>query len=74
MKVSVSLAGIAIGTRLANSLNVSVGSEVTVLARTASRGASAPLRHRAAREALSDPAIFEMGMSEYDNTDRLHAV
>ena len=57
--------GIAIGTRLANSLNVFVGSEVTVLA---PRGASTPFGTAPRVKRYPITAIFEMGMSEYDGT------
>ncbi len=57
--------GIAMGTRLANQLRVKVGDKVTLVA---PRGASTPfgIAPRVKRYNLS--AIFEMGMSEYDNT------
>lgn len=57
--------GIAVGTRLANQLRVSVGDSVTLVS---PRGASTPFgtAPRVKRYAIS--AIFEMGMSEYDNT------
>jgi lipoprotein-releasing system permease protein len=57
--------GIAIGTRLANSLNVFVGSEVTILA---PRGASTPFGTAPRVKRYPITAIFEMGMSEYDGT------
>ena len=57
--------GIAIGTRLANTLNVFVGSEVTVLA---PRGASTPFGIAPRVKRYPITAIFEMGMSEYDGT------
>ena len=60
--------GIAIGSRLASTLNVSVGNEVSVLAPTASRGASAPHGAAPRVKRFRIQAIFEMGMSEYDNT------
>ncbi len=57
--------GIALGTRLANQLRVSLGDQVTLVS---PRGASTPFgtAPRVKRYAIS--AIFEMGMSEYDNT------
>jgi lipoprotein-releasing system permease protein len=57
--------GIAMGTRLANQLHVRVGDKVTLIS---PRGASTPFgtAPRVKRYKLS--AIFEMGMSEYDNT------
>jgi lipoprotein-releasing system permease protein len=57
--------GIVIGTRLANSLNVFVGSEVTLLA---PRGASTPFGTAPRVKRYPVTAIFEMGMSEYDGT------
>jgi lipoprotein-releasing system permease protein len=57
--------GIAIGTRLANSLNVFVGGEVSILA---PRGASTPFGTAPRVKRYPVKAIFEMGMSEYDNT------
>jgi lipoprotein-releasing system permease protein len=57
--------GIAIGTRLANSLNVFVGSEVSLLA---PRGASTPFGTAPRVKRYPVTAIFEMGMSEYDGT------
>jgi lipoprotein-releasing system permease protein len=57
--------GIAIGTRLANTLNVFVGGEITFLA---PRGASTPFGTAPRVKRYPVVAIFEMGMSEYDNT------
>src|SRR5208337_3678721 len=57
--------GIAIGTRLANSLNVFVGGEITVLA---PRGAQTPFGTAPRVKRYPVTAIFEMGMSEYDGT------
>jgi lipoprotein-releasing system permease protein len=57
--------GIAIGTRLANSLNVFVGGEVTLLA---PRGATTPFGTAPRVKRFPVTAIFEMGMSEYDGT------
>ena len=57
--------GIAIGTRLANSLNVFVGGEITLLA---PRGASTPFGTAPRVKRYPIAAIFEMGMSEYDGT------
>jgi len=57
--------GIAIGSRLANSLNVFVGGEVTVLA---PRGATTPFGTAPRVKRYPVVAIFEMGMSEYDST------
>ncbi|MDA7946610.1 MAG: lipoprotein-releasing ABC transporter permease subunit [Hyphomicrobiaceae bacterium] len=57
--------GIAMGTRLANQLRVKVGDKISLLA---PRGATTPFgtAPRVKRYTLS--AIFEMGMSEYDNS------
>ncbi len=57
--------GIVIGTRLANSLNVFVGGEITVLA---PRGAQTPFGTAPRVKRYPITAIFEMGMSEYDGT------
>jgi lipoprotein-releasing system permease protein len=57
--------GIAIGTRLANSLNVFVGNEVSILA---PRGASTPFGTAPRVKRYPIKAVFEMGMSEYDGT------
>jgi lipoprotein-releasing system permease protein len=57
--------GIAIGTRLANSLNAFVGGEVTLLA---PRGATTPFGTAPRVKRFPVTAIFEMGMSEYDGT------
>ncbi len=57
--------GIAIGTRLANTLNVFVGGEVTFLA---PRGASTPFGTAPRVKRYPVTAIFEMGMSEYDGS------
>ncbi len=57
--------GIVIGTRLANSLNVFVGGEVTLLA---PRGASTPFGTAPRVKRYPVAAVFEMGMSEYDST------
>src|SRR5208337_3643802 len=57
--------GIAIGSRLANSLNVFVGNEISLLA---PRGASTPFGTAPRVKRFPIKAIFEMGMSEYDNT------
>ncbi len=57
--------GIAIGTRLANSLNAFLGAEVTLLA---PRGASTPFGTAPRVRRYPIKAIFEMGMSEYDGS------
>jgi lipoprotein-releasing system permease protein len=57
--------GVAIGTRLANSLNVFVGGEITLLA---PRGASTPFGTAPRVKRYPVVAVFEMGMSEYDGT------
>ena len=56
--------GIAIGMRLANSLNVFVGSEITLLT---PRGTPTPLTGTMPKaRRFTVRAIFEMGMSDYD--------
>jgi len=57
--------GIAIGTRLANALNVFVGGEITLLS---PRGATTPFGTAPRVRRYPVVAIFEMGMSEYDGT------
>ncbi len=57
--------GIAMGTRLANQLRVKVGDKVTLIA---PRGASTPFGTAPRVKRYNLSAIFEMGMSEYDNT------
>ncbi|WP_088342641.1 MULTISPECIES: lipoprotein-releasing ABC transporter permease subunit [Rhodomicrobium] len=57
--------GIAIGTRLANTLNVRLGDEITVVA---PRGASTPFGTTPRIKRYPVTAIFEIGMSEYDAT------
>jgi lipoprotein-releasing system permease protein len=57
--------GIALGTRLANSLRVSVGDQITLIS---PRGAQTPFGTAPRVKRYPIAAIFEMGMSEYDNT------
>lgn len=57
--------GIVMGTRLANTLNVSVGSVVTLLA---PRGASTAFGTTPRQKQFTVKAIFEIGQSDYDNT------
>jgi lipoprotein-releasing system permease protein len=57
--------GVAIGTRLANTLNVFVGGEISLLA---PRGASTPFGTAPRVRRFPVKAIFEMGMAEYDGT------
>lgn len=57
--------GIAMGTRLANSLRVKVGDPVTLVS---PRGASTPFGNTPRVKQYNLSAIFEMGMSEYDNS------
>lgn len=57
--------GIAMGTRLANSLRLKVGDPVTLVA---PRGASTPFGNTPRVKRYNLSAIFEMGMSEYDNS------
>lgn len=58
-------AGVAIGTRLANELNVKVGDQVTLLT---PRGASTALGTAPRVKRYPVLAIFEIGMSEYDSS------
>lgn len=55
--------GIAIGSRMANTLNVKVGDSVSILT---PRGASTPLGTAPRIKRYPVTAIFEIGMSEYD--------
>lgn len=57
--------GIAMGTRLANTLRVRVGDQITLVA---PRGASTPFGTTPRVKRYNLSAIFEMGMSEYDNS------
>src|SRR5262249_44982283 len=57
--------GIAIGTRLANSLRVNVGDAVTLVS---PRGATTPFGTAPRVKPYKVLAIFEMGMSEYDRS------
>lgn len=57
--------GIAMGTRLANSLRVKVGDQVTLVS---PRGTTTPFGTAPRVKRYNLSAIFEMGMSEYDNT------
>ena len=57
--------GLAIGTRLANALNLRVGDEVTLVS---PRGASTPFGTAPRVKRYPVAAIFEIGMSEYDAT------
>ena len=57
--------GIAIGTRLANLLRVTVGDSVTLVS---PRGAVTPFGTAPRIKPYKVAAIFEMGMSEYDRT------
>jgi lipoprotein-releasing system permease protein len=57
--------GIAIGTRLANLLRVTVGDPITLVA---PRGAVTPFGTAPRVKPYKVSAIFEMGMSEYDRT------
>lgn len=58
-------AGIAIGTRLANSLGVSIDDTITLVS---PRGATTPFGTAPRTKSYRINAIFEMGMSEYDRT------
>lgn len=57
--------GIAIGTRLANSLRVNVGDSVTLVS---PRGAATPFGTAPRIKPYKVLAVFEMGMSEYDRS------
>ncbi len=57
--------GVALGTRLANELNVKVGDEVSLLT---PRGASTALGTAPRVKRYPVVAIFEIGMSEYDSS------
>jgi len=57
--------GIAVGTRLANDLNVKLGDEVSLLT---PRGASTALGTAPRIKRYPIVAIFEIGMSEYDSS------
>ena len=57
--------GIAIGTRLANSLRVNVGDSITILS---ARGAQTPFGTAPRSKPYVVSAVFELGMSEYDRT------
>ena len=57
--------GIALGTRLANSLRVTAGDSVTLVS---PRGATTPFGTAPRIKPYRVAAIFEMGMSEYDRT------
>ncbi len=56
---------LAIGTRMANQLRIKVGDQVTLVA---PRGAQTPFGTAPRVKRYKVAAIFEMGMSEYDNT------
>ena len=56
--------GVAIGTRLANSLNVFVGGEVSIMA---PRGASTPFGTAPRMKSYPVKAIFEAGSQEFNN-------
>ncbi len=57
--------GAAIGTRLANTLGVTLGDEITIVS---PRGASTPFGTAPRVRRYPITAIFEIGMSEYDAT------
>ena len=57
--------GLALGTRLANALNLRVGDEVTIIS---PRGASTPFGTAPRVKRYPVRAVFEIGMSEYDST------
>jgi lipoprotein-releasing system permease protein len=57
--------GIAMGTRMANQLRVKIGDKVTLVS---PRGTTTPFGTAPRVKRYNLSAIFEMGMSEYDNT------
>ncbi len=57
--------GLAIGMRLANSLRVNVGDQLTIIS---PRGASTPFGTAPRSKTYTVAVIFELGMSEYDKT------
>lgn len=57
--------GIAIGTRLASSLRVNVGDQITLVS---PRGAQTPFGTAPRSKTYPILAVFELGMSEYDKT------
>ncbi|WP_264602901.1 lipoprotein-releasing ABC transporter permease subunit [Rhodobium gokarnense] len=57
--------GIAVGARLARSMGVAVGDQVTIVT---PRGNATPLGVTPRVKAYPVAAVFEVGMSEYDNT------
>ena len=57
--------GLAIGTRLANMLRISVGDPITIIS---PRGAATPFGTAPRSKTYPVTAIFELGMSEYDKT------
>ncbi|MBB4302433.1 lipoprotein-releasing system permease protein [Rhodobium orientis] len=57
--------GIAVGSRLARSMGVAVGDQVTIVT---PRGNATPLGVTPRVKAYPVAAVFEVGMSEYDNT------
>ncbi len=62
--------GVALGSRLANELNVRVGDQVSLLT---PRGASTALGTAPRVKRYPVVAIFEIGMSEYDASHPVHA-
>ena len=57
--------GLAIGTRLANMLRISVGDPITIIS---PRGAATPFGTAPRSKTYPVTTIFELGMSEYDKT------
>jgi lipoprotein-releasing system permease protein len=57
--------GIAVGSRLASSLRVTMGDQITIIT---PRGASTPFGTAPRTKQYTIAAIFELGMSEYDRT------
>jgi lipoprotein-releasing system permease protein len=57
--------GVAIGTRLASSLRVNVGDQITLIT---PRGATTPFGTAPRTKPYTISAVFELGMSEYDRS------
>ena len=62
--------GVAIGRRLADQLSLHAGDSITLVA---PRGAVTPMGTTPRIKPYKVAAVFEIGMSEYDSTLRVHA-
>ena len=62
--------GVAIGRRLADQLSLHAGDSITLVA---PKGAVTPMGTTPRIKAYKIAAVFEIGMSEYDVSLRLHA-